>query len=160
MTRTSAGPLLLWAVAGTLIGYFLEAILVRQLGQPLFVPAVSFPVTLVFVAALLIAFALPIRRAATGTTGGNINPFRAMRVAALARASSHVGALLSGVFAGILLFLFQRLGPPEVSSVWLSGLSLVSAAILLAAGLVAEHLCRLPKDDERDDDNPGPLLTS
>lgn len=159
MTRTSAGPLLLWAVGGALLGYFLEAILVTQLGQPLFIPTASFPLSLLLIAVLLIVFAIPIRRAVTGTTGGNVNPHRAIRVVALARASSHVGALLGGVFAGILLFLLQRLGPPEVSSVWLSGLSLVSAAILLVAGLVAEHLCRLPKDDERDDDQPGPLLT-
>lgn len=152
MTRTGPTPLIALGGAGLVIGYLLE-VWAASGGRPLMIPPVTLPLTLVVVAGVVLAFAIPIRRAVTGNSTRMIDPFRATRVVSLAKASSLVGALLAGFGAGILIFLITRPVLPGVASMWLAALSAAGAAVLLVAGLVAEHLCRLPKDD--DDDAAG-----
>ena len=52
--------------------------------------------------AIVVALALPIRRATRGTLAAPVNPFWALRIAILAKASSIVGAGLA--VAGLLVF--------------------------------------------------------
>ena len=80
-------------------------------------------------------------------------PTRAVRVAMLAKASSVVGAVIAGLAAGMLVFLLTRPVAPVGSTVAVIA-TLVGALVLLAAALVAEHLCTIRKDD--DDERPGP----
>ncbi|HEV7848426.1 MAG TPA: DUF3180 domain-containing protein [Mycetocola sp.] len=152
MNRTRATPLVglaaLGFVAGFLVEYGLEAY-----GRPLLVPPLTMPFTLLVVAVLVLGVAIPIRRTVTGKRVTRIDPFRAMRIVVLAKASSLVGALLTGASLGAVLYFTTRPVLPAIGSMWLAIASCVGAAVLTTAGLIAEHLCTLPKDE--DDDAPG-----
>lgn len=153
MTRTRATPIIGLAIVGLAIGYLIEYASAAG-GRPLVIPPVTFSATLIAVAAIVVGFAIPIRRAVTGKAQRMIDPFRAMRVVVLAKACSLVGGLLIGVTVGALGFLLTRPVMPAVGSTWLTIAALAASAILLVAALVAEHLCTLPKDDD-DDDTAG-----
>lgn len=152
MKRTSVGVLLVAGLVGAVVGFLVDQILTGA-GHATFTPSLLLPVLLVLLGAADIAFALPIRRAITGADPRPVDPFRAVRVAMLAKASSVVGAVVAGVAAGLLAFLLTRPVTP-VGSVVAVLATLVAALVLLAAALVAERLCTLRKDD--DDEQPGP----
>jgi uncharacterized protein (DUF697 family) len=71
----------------------------------------------------------------------------------LAKASSIVGAAIGGVAVGLLVFLVTRPVAPSLGSMGTIIATAISGAILVVAGLVAEHLCTIRKDD--DDEQPG-----
>ena len=71
----------------------------------------------------------------------------------LAKASSIVGAAIGGAGLGLLLFLLTRPVAPSVGSMGTIIATAVCGALLVAAGLVAEQLCTIRKDD--DDEHPG-----
>jgi len=152
MKRTGPVPLLIAVAIGLVAGFLIDQVLTAT-AQPTFTPSLMLPVLLVLLSVALVALALPIRRATAGTDERRVDPFHAVRIAMLARASSIVGALVTGVGGGLLLFLLTRPVSPSLGS---TGAVLASAAgglVLVIAGLVAEHLCTLRKDD--DDDQPG-----
>lgn len=81
-----------------------------------------------------------------------VQPLVAARAVALAKASSLAGAVMGGVWAGLLGFLLPR-------QAWLAAaaddlpsavVGLLSALALVAAGLWLEHCCRTPTDDDRE----------
>ncbi|MCC9055110.1 DUF3180 domain-containing protein [Microbacterium sp. F2E] len=152
MRRTSAGALIVAALIGGVVGFGIDQLLTGA-GRATFTPSLLLPVLLVLLGAATVAFALPIRRAITGRSAEPIDPFRAVRVAMLAKASSVVGAVIAGLAAGLLVFLLTRPVAPVGSTVAVIA-TLVGALVLLAAALVAEHLCTIRKDD--DDERPGP----
>jgi hypothetical protein len=152
MKRTGAGILILAALAGVVVGYVLDQVLTSS-GRATFTPAVTLPILLVLLALLVLALAIPIRRATTGRSTAPVDPFRAVRVAMLAKASSVVGAAFTGFAGGLALFLVTRPVTPSVGS-WATVIAtIVCGVILVAASLVAEHLCTIRKDD--DDEQPG-----
>ena len=71
----------------------------------------------------------------------------------LAKASSIVGAAIGGLGAGLWIFLSTRPVTPSLGSLGTVIATTVCGALLVAAGLVAEHLCTIRKDD--DDEQPG-----
>jgi hypothetical protein len=71
----------------------------------------------------------------------------------LAKASSLLGAVAAGFAAGLLGFLLTRPVTPSIGSMGSIIATLVAGAVLVVAGLVAEQLCTIRKDD--DDDTPG-----
>ncbi|MBU4464897.1 MAG: DUF3180 domain-containing protein [Actinobacteria bacterium] len=152
MKRTGAGILMVAAVLGVGVGFLTDQLLTGA-GRPTFTPAVTLPILLVLLGALVIALAIPIRRATRGTVTAPVNPFRALRVAMLAKASSIVGAALGGFGLGLALYLATRAVSPSLGSWGAIIATAVCGAILVAAGLVAEHLCTIRKDD--DDQHPG-----
>jgi len=152
MKRTSVSVLVLAAVLGAVAGFGVDQLLTSA-GRATFTPSLLLPVLLVLLGGADLAFALPIRRAITGRDPRPLDPFRAVRVAMLAKASSVVGAVVAGVAAGLLAFLLTRPVTP-VGSVVAVVATLLAALVLLAAALVAEHLCTIRKDD--DDEHPGP----
>ncbi len=152
MKRTSAGILIVAALIGAVVGFGVDQLLTSS-GRATFTPSLLLPVLLVLLSAAVILFALPIRRAITGSDPTPVDPFRAVRVAMLAKASSVVGAVVAGVGVGLLVFLLTRPVAP-VGSVVAVIATIVTALVLLAAALVAEHLCTIRKDD--DDEQPGP----
>ena len=152
MKRTRVGTLIAAGVIGAIVGFGLDQLLTGA-GQSTFTPSLLLPALLVMLAIANIGFALPIRRATMSSTGGPVDPFRAVRVAMMAKASSIVGAVVAGISAGLLVFLLTRPVAP-VGSVSAAVAALVGGLVLLAAGLVAEHLCTIRKDD--DDEQPGP----
>jgi hypothetical protein len=152
--RTSPGALIIAAVLGTGAGYLTDQLLTSG-GNPTFSPMVTLPILLLLLGAIVVVLALPIRRATRGTAAAApVNPFRALRIAMLAKASSLVGAALGGFGAGLLLFLLTRPVTPALGSLGTIIATAVSGALLVAAALVAEHLCTIRKDDD-DDEHPG-----
>jgi|GEM_PF-512769 len=88
-----------------------------------------------------------------------VNPFQAVRVLALARASSLAGSMLAGATAGTLLFVLTRTFIPE-QAVWQSGTALAASVVLVIAGLVAESWCSLPPESGARASDPVPPVTA
>lgn len=153
MRRTSPGILVLAAVLGGGAGFLLNQLLTAG-SRPTFTPVIMLPILLVILGAIDIALAIPIARATRGRTSAPVNPFRALRIAMLAKASSIVGAALGGLALGLLVFLLTRPVIPSIGSMTTIIATAVCGAVLVAAGLVAEHLCTIRKDDH-DDEPPG-----
>ena len=147
MKRTTATPLIGLFLVGVVVGYLLE-VAAAALGMAAFVPPYTLPISLVCVSVVVIAFSIPIRRAVRGTTTAPTNPFRALRVVVLAKASSLTGAVLAGVGCGVVGYLLSRSVLPQASSIWMAGFAAAGALILMVAGLVAEFLCTIPPDDD------------
>jgi hypothetical protein len=152
MKRTGAGLLVVTAAIGVLVGFLFDQVLTST-GRPTFTPAITLPILLLLLGLLSVALAVPIRRATHGTPTNPVNPFRALRIAMLAKASSIVGAAIGGVAVGLLIFLVTRPVAPSLGSMGTIIATAVTGAILVLAGLVAEHLCTIRKDD--DDEQPG-----
>jgi hypothetical protein len=150
--RTGAGILILAAALGVAAGFLLDQALTAG-GRATFTPSVMLPVFLVLLGATAVALALPIRRATRGTLAAPVNPFWALRIAILAKASSIVGAVIGGLAIGLLVFLVTRPVTPSLGSMATVIATAVCGALLVAAALVAEHLCTIRKDD--DDEHPG-----
>lgn len=153
MKRTGAGALVAAAVIGGIAGFGIDQLLTAA-GRPTFTPTLLLPILLVLLAAAIVLLALPIRRATTGRPGPRVDPFRAMRIAVLAKACSVVGAAVAGVAGGLLIFVLTRPAEPSLGSTSALTAAIAGGAVLLAAGLVAENLCTIRKDD--DDEQPGP----
>jgi hypothetical protein len=152
MRRTRATSLIALAVGGAVVGFLIE-LAAAGAGLAVFIPPLTLPITLIAIAVIVVAFAVPIRRAthpAHGRTPSRIDPFRAMRVVVLAKACSLSGALLTGAGVGILVYLLSRAVIPAFSTIGLAGIATVGSAVLLAAGLIAEFMCTLPPDDDED----------
>ncbi|MCT1478660.1 DUF3180 domain-containing protein [Microbacterium sp. p3-SID336] len=149
MKRTSAGLLAVLALLGGAVGFALDQLLTAS-GRATFTPSLLLPVLLVLIAAAALGVAWPVRRSVR--SGVRIDPFRALRAATLARASSLLGAIMAGFGAGLLVFLLTRpIDPPIGSTVAMAAL-IGSAIVLVIAALVAEQFCTLPKDP--DDSEP------
>jgi hypothetical protein len=152
MKRTHPVSLVVAAVLGGGAGYLLDQLLTAA-GRSTFTPMASLPVMLVVLGAIVVALAIPIHRATHGRSSQRVNPFRAVRIAMLAKASSLVGAVFGGVGLGLILFVLSRPSDPSVGSMGAQIATVVCAAVLVAAALIAEHLCTIRKDD--DDEHPG-----
>ena len=149
MRRTSAGVLVVLALLGGGVGFLLDHLLTAS-GRVTFTPSFLLPVLLLLIAAASLGVAWPVRRSVR--SGVRIDPFRALRAATLARASSLLGAIMAGFGAGLLVFLLSRpIVPPVGSTVAMLAL-IGSAIVLVIAALVAEQFCTLPKDP--DDSEP------
>ncbi|PVE73782.1 DUF3180 family protein [Microbacterium testaceum] len=152
MKRTGAGILIIALVIGAVVGFVVDTML-TAMGRTTFSPAASLPTILVLLGAVVVVLAIPIFRASRGRSGQRIDPFRALRIAMLAKASSLLGAVAAGFAAGLLGFLLTRPVTPSIGSMGSIIATLAAGAVLVVAGLVAEQLCTIRKDD--DDDTPG-----
>jgi len=155
MTRTRPLHLVLLALGGIAAGWLLEVLLVST-GRAVAVPPYTLAITLLAIAVLVVLLALPVRRVAQGRPGAKVDPFYATRVVVLAKAASITAAALSGAMLAILVFLVTR--PVIGSALWPAILGAVASAALLAAGVIAENMCRLPPppdDDELAVETPG-----
>lgn len=156
MRRTAPGILLLAAVVGVAAGFLLDQALTAG-GRATFNPTITLPIFLVLLGGVIVVLALPIRRATkpidAGGTGAPVNPFWALRIAILSKASSIVGAAVAGFAGGLAIFLITRPVPPSIGSLGPIIATIVCGAALVAAGLYAEYLCTIRKDD--DDEQPG-----
>ena len=145
MKRTSFGLVVVLLVIAAVVGYLIELALVTS-GSHAFAPPISLPLTLTAIAVVIVALAIPVRRTVTGKRKGRLDPFYAVRVAVLAKSSALTGALLTGLGGGIIA---HTVSLPILNGDLLGrGIAqTVGAALLLAAGLVAERLCTLPPDN-------------
>jgi hypothetical protein len=83
-----------------------------------------------------------------------VQPLMAARAVTLAKASAVAGAVMAGVFTGLLGYLLPRLSQLAAAADDTPGavLGLVCAAALVAAALWLQHCCRAPRDGEDADD--------
>lgn len=153
MRRSHPTPLIVLALIGLVAGFLLELAAAAS-GAPILVPPLTLPLTLLAIGVIVVVLAWPIRQSTRGNGNARpVNPFFAMRVAVLAKASSFSGSLLLGAGLGIVLYLLSRSVLPAVPSVWLAVATAAGAAVLLIGGLVAEFFCTLPPGSDQDD--PG-----
>ncbi|MCU1635438.1 MAG: hypothetical protein JWQ68_677 [Cryobacterium sp.] len=152
MKRTTPSSVTALALVGLVLGFLLE-VSATAAGTPIVVPPLTLPFTLVAIGIIVVALAWPIRKATKGGGKKRVDPFLAMRVAVLAKSSSLSGSLLLGAGIGITLYLLTRSVVPAVASVWLAIATALGSAVLLGGGLVAEHFCTLPPDDDQEE--PG-----
>ena len=157
MTRTKPLTLALLAIFGGGAAWFLETALAAT-GNPVLIPPFTLGVALLLIGALIVAMALPVRRVARRVPGASVDPFYATRVVMLAKASALGGALLGGGGLGISLYLLSRSVLPAVGSVTMAFATALGALLLLVAGLIAEHMCSIPPDDDekKRDSRPEP----
>ncbi|MDH6179829.1 uncharacterized membrane protein (UPF0136 family) [Microbacteriaceae bacterium SG_E_30_P1] len=159
MTRTKPLTLVLLAVLGGTLAWFLETALVAT-GNAVVIPPLTLSFALALIGAIVIVMALPVRRVARRVEGARVDPFYATRVVMLAKASSLSGALLGGAGLAIAAYLLTRSVVPGIGSITLAFAAAVGAVVLLVCGLVAEHMCAIPPDDEDPREgrpNPGGL---
>ncbi|EFQ83335.1 hypothetical protein HMPREF0063_11608 [Aeromicrobium marinum DSM 15272] len=79
---------------------------------------------------------------------------RGVLLLALAQASSRVGALFAGGYAGFALAFVDTIGTEfGQDRVVRGGVAVLASVGLLVAGLLLERACRLPSDDDEDDDD-------
>jgi hypothetical protein len=82
-----------------------------------------------------------------------VAPLAAVRMAALAKASSHAAAVIGGLDAGFLIYVLGSLDKPVPrSDAFAAGSTLLAAVVLLLGALYLEHSCRVPKDRDEDGD--------
>jgi hypothetical protein len=81
-----------------------------------------------------------------------INPLVAARIAALAKATSLVGALALGGYAGFFGWVIQLESTAATRDARTTGIGVGLAMLLIAAAMFLEHVCRVP--DNPDDDAP------
>jgi hypothetical protein len=141
------------ALAGGVLGWLLQVGLAAA-GLAVLVPPYSLPVTLAAIAIVVVAVGWPIRQSVHGTSTRRVDPFRAMRVLLLAKASTLVGSLLGGAAVGVGVYLLSRPVLPPVPSLVATAVSVVAAILLVVCGLLVEHWCRIPPEDDPDAATP------
>jgi hypothetical protein len=139
---------------GLVIAFLLELAFAAS-GDPIVVPPVTLPVTLILLGAVVVSLAWRVRQGSRRKALRRIDPFWAMRVAVLSKATSLSAALLLGAALGIVLYILTRSVVPAVTSLWLAIGMAIGGAVMLAGGLVAEYFCTLPPDDDDTDESGG-----
>lgn len=148
--RTSPLAIITFAVVGAGIGLLVQLFQSTRGNAPLTPPA-SLALTLLVFGAILLGLAIALRRAVTRKSKKAVNPFHAVRLLAGSRAGQFVGALIGGFGGGLALQLLSRSVMPQ-PAVWVPMLLVLGAgAVLVACGLIAESLCRVPPSDGDDE---------
>lgn len=143
MTHTTSSTVMSFALIGGVLAWALQGVL-STFGYSAFVPPWSWGFGLGILGVLVIVMAWPIRqRLGARAAPGLLDPFYATRVVLLAKSSTLVGALLTGVAMGAGVFFLMR---PVVieSSLWATGGAWLGAILLMVAGILAERWCTLP----------------
>jgi len=154
MRRTRVTTIVVLVVLGAVGGWFVDTALVSA-GQRIIAIPATLPPVLVAIGGIVVLLAIPIRRMTRGTSRRRVDHMYSTRVVVLAKASALTGALIAGVAIGICGYLLTRAVMPTAGTFGLAIATLVAAAILLAAGLVAEWFCTIPPEDGDDENGPG-----
>jgi uncharacterized membrane protein YbhN (UPF0104 family) len=80
-----------------------------------------------------------------------INPLVVARFVALAKASSIVGSIAAGGYAGFLIWVVRLSSPASTTDTRTSGFGVGFAILLVAAAVFLERVCRVPTRDGDDD---------
>lgn len=155
MRPTRPSILVLAAVVAGAVSYALTRSSYDSNPRP--TAAALFGLALLAIAELYVAVMTRARLA--GRTGTRpIDPLAVARFVALAKASSIVGALAAGGYAGFLIWV-SRLGSPAANTdTTVSAIGVGLSLALTAAALFLEYVCRVPKDgdDDQRDEQPDP----
>lgn len=114
----------------------------------------------VFLLALAEGYWARVVRARVTRRGGGrpLHPITVARAAALAKASSLVGTLAAGGYAGFLAYVLGELSHSASRSrdAAVAAAGLACSCVLVAAALGLERACRVPDGDDDERDDPGP----
>ena len=109
--------------------------------------------TLLVIAGINLALAFSLRARILRKPGTEpVQPLTAARAVALAKASSLLGAIMGGAWAGVLVYVlpvraeFEAAGHDMVSAI----VGVGCAALLIGAALWLEHCCKTPTDSHQD----------
>lgn len=152
MQPTRIRMLVAVAAVSAAVGWGTVQIVAGQLGRLLPVPWLAAAAVWLLAAATL-AWAVSTRPRLQGRPGVRpMPPAVAARTAALAMAGSRAGAVVAGLYLGVLVGMLPSAGTPTGQvTVWSAAGASVGAVALVAAALWLEHICRLPigPDDRR-----------
>jgi hypothetical protein len=166
MTPTKPSTLILTAVLAGIVGWWMVGRFYGELPRLPWLPSLTLVLLAIAEATTARATRARIERK-PGTEPPE--PLVVARLAALAKASSLAGALLGGVYGGMLAWVFfqrDRLAAASDDLPVAAG-GVLAAALLVAAALWLESACRVPDrpddddfdDDEFDDDANGRART-
>lgn len=155
MKRTRVSTILIVAALGSIAAAGIELLLVAN-GRPIINLPITFGIALAAIGGIVVSMAVPILRMTRKSSAPRVDPFYATRVVMLAKACTITGALAVGVALGVLAYLLTR-SIVAVSSVGQVVVTIVGAGVLLAGGLVAEYMCRIPPIDDDDDAGKDPV---
>ncbi|MBO0840992.1 MAG: DUF3180 domain-containing protein [Sciscionella sp.] len=150
MTLTKPRDLAIAAVVAAVLAYLL---LTTSYDKLLHLPTLA-GLTLLVVAVIDGLLALALRQRLAGKPGTRpVPPLTAVRVVALAKASSMLGALMLGAWIGELIFVLPRRAEiVAAASDTPSGVvGVICAALLIAAGLWLEYCCKAPEPPQPSD---------
>jgi hypothetical protein len=112
------------------------------------------PITLVLVALVNGYLGLAVRDRHAAGRPVRIAPLIVARYAALAKASSALGAGFLGAYLGLLGYLVGGLDKPQLrADARVAGGGALAALVLVVAALRLEHACRVPPGPEADPDD-------
>lgn len=109
------------------------------------------PITAVVIAAFELGLARVVHRKVRGTAqvGKPMHPLQVARAAALAKASSATGAMLTGFYGGFFVWLVPQTEKAAAGrDAWVSGWSALACLALLGAALLLERSCRTPPEPD------------
>ena len=152
-TKTSS---VIAVIFGLSVVSFLTVRLMVSNGMAIPTSPTNLLLALAFIAVVLLALSIPIWRykAAltqykTGTRPKRVDPFYAVRVVLLAKASALTGAGFVGWHIGALVA--QLSLPVSFTAALLqNSFGLVASLVLMAAAIISEQICRLPEDPGND----------
>ena len=155
MTPTRPGPLLGLVVGFGVLAWLLAASAYGSLPVlPRYAPVSIVLLTLVELGmAKVIRDRMQHRRDARGRPRGRpLHPMQVARAAVLAKASSAGGAVLLGIYGGLLSWTLPRRGELAASEqdALVAGISAVACLGLVVAALLLERSCRRPDVDAED----------
>ena len=78
-----------------------------------------------------------------------VHPLGMARLAALAKASSAVGAVFTGAYAGFFGWVVQRSSTAAMHDARVAAVGAGFSAVLVVAALVLERVCRVKDDDDQ-----------
>jgi hypothetical protein len=152
MKPTKLSLLLLISLPTTTAAFFVASFMVGR-GLQVPVSPANLLITLAAISAVLLALSIPIwryRNALKQTPRKRpkrVDPFYAVRVLLLAKASSLAGVLFASWHLGVVIF--QLSGAVVVQGLVLqNAIGFIASLLLVVAALVTEQICRLPQDQD------------
>jgi hypothetical protein len=156
MKPTKLSLLLLISLPTTIAAFFVASFMVGR-GLQVPVSPINLLITLAAISAVLLALSIPIWRYRNALKQKStqrpkrVDPFYAVRVLLLAKASSLAGVLFASWHLGVIFF--QLTGPVVVQSLVLQNVfGFIASVMLVVAALITEQICRLPQDQDPDPD--------
>jgi cytochrome c oxidase assembly factor CtaG len=114
-------------------------------------------ITLAAISAVLLVLSIPIWRYRSALKQKSaqrpkrVDPFYAVRVLLLAKASALAGVLFASWHLGVVIFTLS--GAVVVQSLVLqNSFGFIASVMLIVAALITEQICRLPQDADPDPD--------
>jgi hypothetical protein len=156
MKPTKFSLLLIVSIPTTIAAFFVAGLMVSR-GLQVPVSPANLLITLAAISAVILALSIPIWRYRSALKQNSsqrpkrVDPFYAVRVLLLAKASSLAGVLFASWHLGVVVF--QLSGAVVVQQLVLQNtFGFVASAMLIVAALITEQICRLPQDSDPDPD--------